>query len=278
MSEFSVDASLCTHCGLCVSDCVARIIEQDEQGLPSIPAEKRENCYACQHCLAVCPTGAISVLGKNPIDSKPMSDVKIPSLEQMDDLIRSRRSIRHYRDENIDPALLSSLLKTLAHAPTGVNKQELTFSVIDDKEVMHAVSSRMIAALAEAVAKDDTSERYGFLNQIGSLPEEVVSGMLFRGAPHALIVSAPPDAPCADQDVALSLAYFELLAQSAGLGTVWWGLLRFALSIVPEMKSVLGIPEDHVYYAMLFGLPAIKFARTTQKDDVAVMRRVTLPL
>lgn len=276
MFQFLVDKALCNDCGLCATDCVAGIIEMGEGGLPLISPEKREQCCACQHCLAVCPTGAISVLGKNPADSKPMSEVGIPSPEQMDDLIRSRRSIRHYRDANVDPALISSLLKTLAHAPTGVNKQELTFSVIDDKEVMRAFSGRMIAAMVEAVAKDDASERYGLLAQVASLPEETVSSMLFRGAPHALIVSAPADAPCADQDVALSLAYFELLAQSAGLGTVWWGLLRYALTVIPEMKSVLGIPGDHVFYAMLFGLPAIKFARTTQKEDVAVVRRVEL--
>jgi len=45
---------------------------------------------------------------------------------------------------------------------------------------------------------------------------------------------------------------------------------------VPALKPVLGIPEDHVYYAMLFGYPSIKFARTAQHDDAAQVRRIEL--
>lgn len=30
-----------------------------------------EECWRCQHCLAVCPQGAISIFGKKPEDSLP---------------------------------------------------------------------------------------------------------------------------------------------------------------------------------------------------------------
>lgn len=274
MYQFTVDASLCTHCGLCANDCAARIIEQEGDSLPSIAPDKEENCIKCQHCLAVCPTGAISILGKNPMDSRLLSSISIPSFKQMDGFVRSRRSIRHYKDENVDPDLIDSILKSLAHVPTGCNAQELTFNVIDDKAVMHRFSDRLVTALLDAAA-NHTSE-HPFLMQVGQLPREAIAGIVFRGAPHALIVSAPKDAPCAREDVALSLAYFELLAQSAGLGTVWWGFLRVTMAIVPEMKSILGIPDDHEYYSMLFGLPAIEYARTTQKEDTVRIRKITL--
>lgn len=276
MSHFSIDQSLCTRCGLCVSDCVMRIIEQDDNGLPYISPEKAANCFACQHCLAVCPTGAVSVLGKNPADSQPIPGIGIPSFEQMDHLVRSRRSVRHYKDENVDPALIETLLKSLAHAPTGVNRQELTFNVIDDKEVMRQFSDTVLTALAEAAANEDVPGHFAIAKQMASYPRDVAASIIFRTAPHALIISAPPDAPCGAEDVALALAYFELLAQSAGLGTVWWGYLRAILMAVPSLKSVLGIPDDHHFYAMLFGIPAIQFARTTQKEDVAKVRRIEM--
>lgn len=273
MCKFTVDASLCTRCGLCASDCVAHIIEQEGDNLPSISQENKALCIRCQHCLAVCPTGAVSILGKNPADSRPMAEMKIPSFEQMNDFIRSRRSIRHYRDENVDPSQINSLLETLAYSPTGVNCEELTFNVIDDKMVMNQLSDKVYAALSEAAAKDDCSPR---LKQMASQPREAIDAQLYRGAPHALIVSAPPEAPCAAQDVVIALSYFELLAQSAGLGTAWWGLLKMVITSVPEVKSILGIPEDHEYYAVLFGIPTIKFARIPQKEGVAQVRRVTL--
>jgi hypothetical protein len=73
----------------------------------------------------------------------------------------------------------------------------------------------------------------------------------------------------------LAIANFELLAASAGLGSVWWGFLRFFSSAVPEIKALLGIPEDDILSAALFGYPAIHFARTVQRDDAAVIRRIS---
>jgi nitroreductase len=221
----------------------------------------------------VCPSGAISILGKKPAESRPMADIRIPSLKQMDDLVRDRRSIRHYRDENVDPALLSGLLETLAYAPTGVNRQELTFNVIDDKTVMSRFRDRLLTALTEAAAKRGCPSR---LKLMASQPREVAERRIFRSAPHVLIVSAPVEAPCAAQDVIVALSYFELLAQSAGLGTVWWGLLKFIVAGVPEVKSFLGIPDNHEYYAVLFGMPAIKFARIPQREGAAKVRRIAM--
>lgn len=274
MCQFRVDASLCTQCGLCIQDCVAGIIEMDDANIPSIPIEKELGCLKCQHCLAVCPTGAVSVLGKNPADSQPISAGDIPTFKQMDHFVRARRSVRHYKDQNVDPQLIDSILKFLAHVPTGCNAMELTFNVIDDKDVMHKFGDQLVTAIQHAAA-NKTSD-HPFLTQIETLSHEAVASIVFRGAPHALIVSAPVDAPCANEDVALAIAYFELLAQSAGLGTVWWGFLRLTSSIVPETKSILGIPEGHAYYAILFGYPQIEFARTTQKEDAAKVRRISL--
>jgi nitroreductase len=242
--------------------------------LPSIPKGKELDCLKCQHCLAVCPTGAVSVLGKDPANSQPVSVCDIPTFKQMDHFVRARRSIRHYKHENVDTDLIDSLLKSLAHVPTGCNAQELTFNVIDDKDVMRKFCNQLVTALQDAAANNTFN--HPFLAQIEHMSRESIAGVVFRGAPHALIVSAPMDAPCANEDVALSLAYFELLAQSAGLGTVWWGFLRLTSAIAPEIKSILGIPEDHIYYAILFGNPQIEFARTAQKEDAAKVRRVAL--
>ena len=272
MNQFIVDTSLCTRCGLCVADCPSYIIELDGNGAPRIPEEKKASCIKCQHCLAVCPTGAVSVLGKTPAGSRPVSAETIPGFSQMDHFVRSRRSIRHYKDENVDPALIDRLLKALAHAPTGCNAQELTFNVIDDKAVMRRLSDRLVTVLCKAA--EGNASAHPFLAQIESMSHEAVSNIVFRGAPHALIVSAPQDAPCPREDIALSLAYFELLAQSAGLGTVWWGFLQVVLGLAPEVKPVLGIPDGHEYYAILFGHPKIRFARTVQKEDAAQVRRV----
>ena len=66
MLQFKVDAERCSQCGLCVQDCPFGAMAMEEY--PVIPDENA--CLRCQHCLAVCPTAAISILGKDP-DQKP---------------------------------------------------------------------------------------------------------------------------------------------------------------------------------------------------------------
>jgi hypothetical protein len=41
--------------------------------------------------------------------------------------------------------------------------------------------------------------------------------------------------------------------------------------MLPEFKTRLGIPEDHVVgYAMAFGKPAVHYSRTTQHEPAGV--------
>jgi len=268
MLQFAINSEQCTQCGLCVRDCPAQIIRQEGARLPRIEPDQEPLCYQCQHCLAVCPTAAISILGRNPLDSLPLTG--LPTLDQVERFVRGRRSIRQYRDLNVDPALIKRLLAALANVPTGVNRRELTFTVIDDQAVMGGIRTKVYQALANA----QPGRVPEYLSNAASAYQEKGIDRVFRGAPHALVVSAPTDAPCPSQDVVLAVAYFEFLAQSCGLGTVWWGMMRSILEALPELKSLVFLPPDHVYYAMLFGMPAVRFARTVQRDDAAVIRRV----
>ncbi len=276
MLNFTVDGERCIRCGKCAEDCIAEIIEQEGKALPSIKPEQEENCLQCQHCLAVCPAAAISILGHNPGDSLQLKAGSLPPPDQMANLIRARRSIRHYRDENVAPELLKKILATVANAPTGVNRRELTFSVIDDKAVMGRFCDKALNELRQAIKDGKVAESAGYLLEAVPAWFERKQDIVFRGAPHLLIVSAPPDAPCPQEDVAIALAYFELIAQTSGLGTVWCGLVKWLLEILPELKPLLGLPADHKYYCMLFGVPSIHFERTVQRDDAAVVRKVTL--
>ena len=276
MLGFNVDDERCVRCGQCARDCIAEIIEQEGKELPCIKPAAEEDCLQRQHCLAVCPAGAISILGHDPADSLKLEAGALPSLSQMTTLIRGRRSVRHYRDENVDPLLLKNLFATVANAPTGINQRELTFTVIDDKAVMARFRDKALNALRQGIRDGKMGESAGFLLEAVPAWFERKQDMVFRGAPHLLIVSAPPDAACPQEDVVLALAYFELIAQAAGLGTVWCGLAKWLLEVLPDLKPALGLRADAHYFCMVFGVPAIRFARTVQRDAAAVVERVTL--
>ena len=277
MLQFAVDGDRCTRCGQCVRDCVAKIIIQDGADVPRISPEDEANCIRCQHCLAVCPEAAVKIFGLDPADSQPLTEDGLPSLDKMLTLVRGRRSVRQYRDENVDAGLLRQLLETLGNAPTGVNRRALTFSVIDDRETMQRFRAKTYDLIAEAIASGQVpGHRSGFLQEVSSAWREKSEDTIFRGAPHLLAVSAGPDSVCPQEDVTLALAYFELMAQCAGLGTVWCGLAKWAMEAVSELKEVAGIPPDSSYYVMLFGLPAVRYPRTVRRDGAERIRRISV--
>jgi len=276
MIQFKVDQAKCIKCGQCVLDCVSQIIERTDDAVPFIRPENEENCIRCQHCLAVCPSAAISIFGRDPADSIRLTAKSFPKLDKMINLVRGRRSVRRYRDENVDPKLLQQLLAALGNAPTAVNRMARTVSVIDDKDVMQRFRVKTLNALAEAVKAGHVPEQHAYLVQAVPAWFDQKVDVIFRGAPHMLVISASPESFCPQEDVNLALAYFELLAQSAGVGTVWCGLAKMALELLPELKKDVGLTPGHYYYTMLFGMPAVRYPRTVQRDEVARVRRIAL--
>ena len=258
--EFNIDEK-CIHCGKCIKDCMGKALKFNENKIPELD-EKR--CIKCGHCLAICPVGALSILGKNPENSEIPNN--LPNALQMLNLIQSRRSIRYYKNENIDKELIEKLKNMLNWVPTGVNNHKLFFSFIDDIEVMNEfrnyTNGKMLNILKNPILKHLTGkfERYknAFLRG-----EDII----FRGAPHMIVVSSPIDAPCADVDPIIALSYFELYAQSLGIGTCWCGIADAVIKMFPELCEKLEIPQGYkVGYAMLFGMPDVKYQRATQPE------------
>lgn len=273
MLQFKVDKELCTQCGECAEDCLWGVIDMD--GHPTVAPENEAKCIECQHCLAVCPTGAVSILGKHPDASLPLKDA-LPTPESMERLVMGRRSTRRYKNENVDPELIHHLLDVTSHAPTAVNQRNTVLTVVDDVETMDRFRKELTEA-ALRMARDGKipAELERIQNYI--LGCEDGSDVIFRNAPHLLVASAPPDtlAPMADCHIALS--YFELLANSHGIGTVWNGIARAILTLIlPEFAARLGIPEDHqIVCVMSFGKPGVKYHRTVQRPG-GVIRRAEL--
>jgi Fe-S-cluster-containing hydrogenase component 2 len=269
--NFVVDAEKCTHCDACARDCPRGIIRINKE-LPEVPESLEEDCLQCQHCLAVCPAGAVSVFGLKPQDSLLLVDGAFPSHTQMKTLVRGRRSVRQFLDENIHAKYIDELLADTAHAPTGCNDRDLIFSVVNDREVMRAFLEKMVTALEER-------QKAGvpvpvFLVDAAARYRRDGGDDFFRGAPHLLVVSAGNKATCGAEDVIIALSCFELLAQSAGIGTTWCGMLKFAVEAAPALREPLGLSANTPFYAMMFGRPAVRYARTVQRDTAAEIRRI----
>lgn len=281
-TRFTVDQSKCIKCGRCVNTCSGMVISFGTDGYPHMKEFERfgwRGCWRCQHCLAVCPEGAISIFGKRPEDSMPLPPAEMGSY--MEQLVTSRRSCRRFLDKNVDPMIITRILSAMAAAPTGGNAQSVEYTVIDDKDRVQTI--REVAyAVMEAKARQHIythsfSEFY--YSKMKESEKTVRKGdLLFCGAPHLFIAHERCVGKWAEDSKAncgIATAYFELLCNAHGLGTT---IMSYSAEVLNELaaqaREMLNIPKDH-YTGMIvgFGYPEIPYARGVQKDRSAKTHR-----
>jgi len=271
MIDFKIDENKCITCGLCAQDCPVGIIEMTPN--PCIRKSKEKQCLKCQHCLAICPTAALSILGKKPEDSLS-SEGDLPTYEAMTRLIKTRRSIRKYLPEELDQNLIHELIETTAYAPTGHNYNAVHFTLIDKKEELELFRDKVYEAIKKAGEAKTLLPRFQFLYAIQKVWENNGVDVIFRDAPHLLIASAPKKNSSPLPDCLIALSYFELLANSHDIGTLWNGMLTWVLNdIDPSIADLIGIPKDYtVGYGMVFGKSAVKYPRSIQSEGLNLNR------
>ena len=200
-----IDADACDRCGKCVKDCPNTVLTRQKDAPPDVYPGRDSMCMGCQHCLAVCPTGALSILGFKPSPGEVFPEGRLPSPENMRALVRTRRSVRRYKRENVSKELLDSILDDLQYAPTGRNDRFLEYLVVDDVEAMDALREKLIAIMEGALGYGLNSP---FVKAMVKYYRRDKTDMVFRGAPHLLVVSARPGQGTPAQDVAIALSYF----------------------------------------------------------------------
>ncbi|MBF0569298.1 MAG: nitroreductase family protein [Candidatus Omnitrophica bacterium] len=270
MLNFKVDQKLCVKCGQCVKMCPASVIDLVD-GYPLVTTEKEPGCFRCQHCFTGCQPGAISILGLGLKASRPL-DRPFLDADAFETFIKGRRSIRAYQDEDLDPALIKRLLDVAWHAPSAKNDRKVRFTLIDKKEKLAQFRERIIEELSVLAKENKLPPGYEVFGYFAQLWRQKKIDVIFRGAPHLLIASAPKKSIAPLPDCFIALSYFDLFAPSVGVGTVWSGLAKWVIDdILPQTKEFLEIPRDHVIgYCMVFGKPAVKFARTAQRGQANV--------
>ncbi|MBP3818009.1 MAG: nitroreductase family protein [Butyrivibrio sp.] len=284
-AKFVIDKDKCIKCGKCINTCSGMVLEFGEDGYPYMKDFERfgwRGCWRCEHCLAVCPEGAISFLGKKPEDSMPLPPKEMGTY--MEQLITTRRSCRRFLDKNVDDKIITSMLAAMSAAPTGGNAQGVEYTVIDDKERVHKIWEKAYSVMESKAKRHEYTHSFSdFYYSKMKQSEKTVrkDDLLFCGAPHLFIAHEKSEGKWAEDakvNCNIATAYFELLCNAHGLGTAIMSYPAEVLNeLAPEARDMLGIPKNHYMGLIIgFGYPEIDYARGVQKDRGKRIHRYSL--
>ena len=266
MSLLIVDESKCKQDGFCARDCPGAIIRlKDKESYPELVPGGEQSCLTGGHCVAICPHGAMSHT-KVPIeDCAPIQKEIAINESQVVQFLRSRRSIRLYKDKPIEKQKIQRLIEIARYAPTGSNTQLVEWRVFAGREKVKQLA-KLAADWARAMLeKDPRAVKNPYIPGIVAAWDAGYDAVL-RGAPAMLVASAPKEDRNGTVNLTLALSYLELAAPSMGLGACWAGLMQGALLGWPPLQKAIGLPEDHShYYPIMLGYPKAKYFRLPQR-------------
>ncbi len=286
MTSISVDGELCTQCGLCVQDCTRRLFSQQPDR--QIVVTDEAWCILCGHCVAVCPTGAIShaALGFQGFDEIPRESRLAP--DRLRAFLRSRRSVRAYRDELVPRPALEALVEVARFVPTASNQQNVAFTVVDDRSIIRRLAdltvdfyNRLLQQLAQPAVVEmlratstSAEEVESTLNSVPRLRRLISTyrrgdDVMFWNAPAVLIAHAPRSDYFGRDNCLFAVYALMLAATTRGLGTCLLGFFLRALQQDGAVAETVGLPADQMAHAALtVGYPRYEHSRLVPRRPI----------
>lgn len=265
MTLLMVDNEKCKKDGICAADCPMAIIRIDKDLGPTMVPGGNDSCLRCGHCVAVCPHGALSHRDIPLEHCLPLRKEHGITRDQAVQFLRSRRSIRSFKNTPVEKATLKQLIEIGRYAPTGSNSQLVEWTVFLDGNKIQEIAALVIDWVKEILKKDPKPAFAPYLPVIAAAWDMGYDAVL-RHAPCLIIAYAPKEATNGLVDVTLALSYLELAAPSFGLGTCWAGMLQGALRSQPAIKSALGLSDNYPFhYPMMIGYTKPRYYRLPER-------------
>ena len=151
MGLLKVDESKCKKDGLCKRECPVIIIKMEEgEDYPYITPQDESACLRCGHCIAVCPHGALSHEYIRLEDCPEIRKELIINEAQAMQFLRSRRSIRLYKDRPVEREKIERLINAGRHIRLR-NDPNNFISVIHDRNTTQLMFSHCIQCFLQII-------------------------------------------------------------------------------------------------------------------------------
>lgn len=247
-----INEQLCIGCGLCSEVCVANNLKM----VNGKATTQLENCLMCAHCQAICPKEAIRMNGYE-LGVKQQEKAVHLNPEEVLDVLRFRRSIRHFQQQEISHGVILQILEAGRLMHTAKNTQDLSFVVLqqqkDEVEQMAVSLFRKVKPFANLLSAMNRNK-------------EVDDHFFFFEAPLVIVVLAKNKT-----NGILAAQNMEFVAEANGLGCLYSGFFTIAANVSNKLKKALDVPKGKkVAMTLVMGYPNVAYKRSAQRKKLQV--------
>lgn len=260
-----INQEKCNGCGLCVNDCLSRVIDIDS-GIAVI--HDHSTCLLCGHCGAICPQAAITFDNEIGIEFKGFRNVEFNQLDQM---IKMKRSIRQYKDQAVDNESIEKILEIGRVSPTGGNRQPLKFTVVNHPEKMEELKLLAMKTLYEYGQHIEGRYKIVFNNMLKNYLETGFDRLFYNAPTLISIYGDAENSANIAVDAGIAAGQMSLIAETLGLGSCFIGFLNFAAEQNGEIYKLLKIPEGNkLMVNIILGHKDVQYIRTVPRNELNV--------
>ena len=289
MYTITIDRDKCKKDGLCARVCPKGIfIQREKLTMPEVVDE--ESCISCGQCVAICPQSAISHPEFPSTAIRAIQADQLPTTEQVMALLKTRRSIRAFRDKPLPNDTIERIIDGARFAPSGHNSQSTEFLVVQDQAVLNQVSAMVIEYLKFEIkrfsnplframallgdrekAESGLHEIPGFKRMIQRF--EAGADPILNNAPVLLAFHAKRTVGFADVNAQLALQNASLVAHALGVGHFYTGWVLapcrapMARAWNRRIPDLIGVPPGNTLHGVLaLGYPIPRFKNRIERN------------
>ena len=265
----NINEEKCIGCGLCAKDCLSNIISiRDGKAV----IDDMRNCIFCGHCGAVCPVNAIEfVEDEYSDDIMEFENFKNMDYENLNQMIRMKRSIRQFKDKPVDIELIDKILDIGRVSPTGGNRQPLKFTVVNSTEKLEELKLLAMNTLYDYGQKIEGRYKQVFSNMLLNYKDSGYDRLFYNATSLIVIYGDPKDSSNMHIDGGIAGGQMTLIAETLGLGSCFIGFLNFAASQNSDIYKFLKIPEgNRMITNIVLGYKDVEYMRTVPKKKLTV--------
>lgn len=284
-----INQTTCKQCQLCAEVCPNRIPIKNESNEMVIRSDRKDLCFICGQCMAVCSTRSITVDGL----SYETDFFELPQNVSNDyeksfyDMIHTRRAIRNFKDKQVPRELLEKIVEAISFAPPGFPPLKIKIVVVQNTALIRNALPNMIQLYDKLVGMMKIPlYRFFIKKELGKKKFKTLQGHLIpllisrlptlkngtedtitRNAPAMILFLADKKEEDISQDIFIAATYGMLATHSLGLGGSIMDLIPPAINKDDELRKLFCIPDNHeIITSIIIGYPKYKYQRGIKRS------------